>query len=193
MEATLDGPVWIAFHPPHRLPNRQRLHRRAAPLWAVLALAACSEPPVPLTAAAAFEPPAAITPERIAAVSTTPAPQTTTPTPAAGPARPHDLTLLGTTLGTRDGFAVVRRDGSPQSFQVRVGDAVDGRIVTAIEFDRIVLASDATRGDNAAAVVHLDIAAAAPSPTEPAAQRPAAGSTTPAPIYSEPETVVAGH
>ncbi|MEO6743113.1 MAG: hypothetical protein ABIN08_01390 [Caldimonas sp.] len=109
------------------------------------------------------------------------------------PAHPRDLKLLGTTIGARGAFAVVRRDGSPQSFQLRVGDAVDGRVVTAIEFDRIVLGSDASRGDGTAAIVHLDIAAATPLPAEPPAQAPTAGAATPAPIYTEPETVVAGH
>ena len=181
-----------AFRPSFRFPNPTRILRRAGSLVVAIGLAGCSEPPVPLASASGFDPQAMVAPERIAATSTTLARETAAPR-AAHPAHPRDLTLLGTTVGARGAFAVVRRDGSPQSFQLRVGDAIDGRIVTAIEFDRIVLASDASHSANTAAIVHLDIRAAAPSTAEPTAQPPTAGAATAEPIYTEPETVVAGH
>lgn len=182
-----------AFHPARTFPDPARTLLSAWTLCAAIGLAACSEAPAPLTPAAVVDAHATIAPDRIASASTRPVLEAAPPTTTAHTARPRDLTLLGTTVGARDAFAVVRRDGSPQSFQLRVGDTVDGRVVTAIEFDRIVLASNPARGDNAAATVHLDIAAAAPSPAEPTAKAPTAGAATPAPVYTEPEIVVAGH
>ena len=193
MEAELHWPsVTFAFRPSFRLPDPARTLRRAGSLLVAIGLAGCSEPPISLASASGFDPQAVVAPERIAAASTTLARETAAPM-AKQAAHPRNLTLLGTTVGARGAFAVVRRDGSPQSFQLRVGDAVDGRVVTAIEFDRIVLASDASLGDGTAAIVHLDIAAAAPLLAEPTAQASTAGAATLAPIYTEPETVVAGH
>ena len=192
MEATLDWPVVTpSFRPSFHCPNPTRILRRAGSLFVAIGISGCSEPPAPMVSASRFDPQAMVAPERIAAASTTRPHATVAPT-AARAERPSGLTLLGTTVGTRGAFAVVRRDGSPQSFQLRVGDTVDGRVVTAVEFDRIVLASDSSRADNTAAIVHLDITAAAPSPAE-ATQAPPAGPATPTPIYIEPETVVAGH
>lgn len=196
MEADLEWlDVTAAFRPSAPFPDPPRIlrHRCGWPLVAAIGLAACSEPSVPLAPAPAVDAQATIAHERLAAATK---PVRETPSPA--PARTVDargLTLLGTTIGARGAFAVVRRDGSPQSFQVRVGDAVDGRVVTAIDFDRIVLASDTGPGGGAAAPVRLDIAGAAPSPPEPTAKAPppATGDAAPIPIYTEPEIVVAGH
>jgi hypothetical protein len=104
-----------------------------------------------------------------------------------------DLTVVGTSTGATGAFAVLRRRGSPQFIQVRVGDSVDRMVVAAIEFDRIVLVSQSASGESAPTPRRLEVATNSQTDESGSALPPAASEQPKPPLFTEPEIVVAGH
>lgn len=94
------------------------------------------------------------------------------PIEAATPA--PALKLVGTVMAGTGSFAMVRRTTDSQLLELRVGDRVEGLVVTAIESDRVALAGTARRivieaETQAAAVAPAVVAPAVVAPPAPAA------------------------
>lgn len=169
--------------------------RRFAGRWVVvglLSLAACGESRhavvAPIDAETAFATARALeTPRDLTRA------RVTAPESAPRGIEAPDLTVVGTSTGARGSFALLRRGGSARVEQVRVGDAVDQLVVTAIEFDRIVLVSQVANGGVTPTTLRLEVQADRPPPDGPATPLPAPSPQSPPPFYIEPEIVVAGH
>ena len=190
--------------PPVRAP-RGSAHpgRCGATAAVVLTLVACSEAPGPQPLSVASGP---IDATRAAPVTranpgapTPPPAARSTLAPAAQPAR-AGLALVGTAVTPRGSFAILRREGTPEFMLVRVGDAIDRRVVTELDFDRIVLAAPGDTGDTTLhlapdrSAVEIAATAAIHSQGLRAAGPPAARTSSIEPAaYIEPEIVIAGH
>jgi hypothetical protein len=190
--------------PPVRAPRRSAHRRRCGATAAVLVtLVACSDAPGPQHLSVASSPIDAtratpVTRANFGAPTTHPGARSTL-APAAQPA-PGALALVGTAVTPRGSFAILRREGTPEFMLVRVGDAIDRRVVTELDFDRIVLAAPGDTGDTTLhlapgrSAVEIAASAAIHSQGIRAAGAPAARTPSIEPAaYIEPEIVIAGH
>lgn len=121
--------------------------------------------------------PAALRPAVSAPAAVTPPNSSPAPLP-----RP-ELKLVGTVITGNGGVATVRLGADAQVVQLRVGDRVEGLVVTAIEADRIALGGAAQP-----IVIQADRPQAAPPPpvASPAAG-PARAASAEQPAYAEGE------
>lgn len=170
--------------------------QRLRPLpWALLSLllAVCAAVALPWpTGTTGPAQPRAVVPDASRTAGLPPLQRTPTvsdvPVPAAAAA--PALRLLGTTVSSEGSLAIVRRAGDPRLLPLRVGDQVDGMVVSAIQSGRVALAP---AGLTVPPTVVLDAApsatAAADAAAVPARPRPAPPQTQ----YTEPEVVVEGH
>ncbi|MFL6663946.1 MAG: hypothetical protein ACJ8G7_17370 [Rhizobacter sp.] len=141
-------------------------------------------PPTPVSSTS-ISPPMSVAPS-VSPPATAESPATATATATTAPA----FQLLGTAVTPEGSLAVLRHPGEAQLMTVRVGDQVDGRVVSAIEPGRIAL----TAGTPTSRPLFINAETAPSEARLPAAALPAAPRPLPPPThYTEPEIVVDGH